>query len=173
METLPYNKPYLLDTNAFLEAKTRYYRFAFCPAYWDWLIRKNQDGIVFSLDKVKDEIHDKVPPFSTWVEKMDAQEFFLSSDGVQHHEFCATLNNWVNEHTQYEKVAKDRMLQGADLPLIVYAKMHRYTLVTQEVRAPDSKTEIKIPDVCDEFGINCINTFDMLEKEQAQFIILK
>jgi len=30
--------PYLLDSNVFIEAKNKYYRFSLCPGFWDWLI---------------------------------------------------------------------------------------------------------------------------------------
>jgi hypothetical protein len=43
------------------------------------------------------------------------------------------------------------------------------TIVTQEVSAPESKKEVKIPDVCDAFEVPCIDTFEMLEKLGAQF----
>lgn len=47
---------YLLDTNVFISAKNLHYGMDFCPAFWDWLVRKNQSGKVFSIEKVGDEI---------------------------------------------------------------------------------------------------------------------
>jgi len=47
---------YLLDANVFMQAKNLHYGFDFCPAFWDWLIRQNAMGIVFSIEKVGDEI---------------------------------------------------------------------------------------------------------------------
>jgi hypothetical protein len=37
-----------------------------------------------------------------------------------------------------------------------------YTVVTQEVSAPQSKTEVKIPDLCTAMSVPCIDTFAML-----------
>jgi hypothetical protein len=43
------------------------------------------------------------------------------------------------------------------------------TVVTQEVAAPESKTEVKIPDVCKAFDVPCIDTFEMLGNLGVQF----
>jgi hypothetical protein len=47
---------YLLDANVFIQAKNLHYGFDFCPAFWDWLVRENSNGLVFSIDKVATEI---------------------------------------------------------------------------------------------------------------------
>ena len=52
---------YLLDTNVFIQAKNLHYGFDFCPAFWTWLIEKNSEKKVFSIEKVRDEIVTGVP----------------------------------------------------------------------------------------------------------------
>jgi hypothetical protein len=47
---------YLLDANVFIQAKNLHYGFDFCPAFWEWLVRKNLAKQVFSIDKVAVEI---------------------------------------------------------------------------------------------------------------------
>lgn len=42
--------PYLLDANVFIEAKNAYYGFDFCPGFWEWLVPKNREGLVFSIE---------------------------------------------------------------------------------------------------------------------------
>jgi Domain of unknown function (DUF4411) len=46
---------YLLDANVFIAAKNLHYGLDFCPAFWDWLVEKQAEGIVFSVEKVRDE----------------------------------------------------------------------------------------------------------------------
>jgi hypothetical protein len=38
---------YLLDANVFIQAHRLHYSFDFCPAFWDWLVVKNNKGVVF------------------------------------------------------------------------------------------------------------------------------
>jgi Domain of unknown function (DUF4411) len=40
---------YLLDSNIFIQAKNLHYGFDFCPAFWDWILRQNAGGSVFSI----------------------------------------------------------------------------------------------------------------------------
>lgn len=47
---------YLLDSNVFIEAKQRYYGFDFHPVFWDWLVQANEDGTVYSIEKVMAEL---------------------------------------------------------------------------------------------------------------------
>jgi hypothetical protein len=47
---------YLLDANVFIQAKNLHYGLDFCPAFWDWLVERNGGRMVFSIEKVGDEI---------------------------------------------------------------------------------------------------------------------
>jgi hypothetical protein len=59
--------PYLLDANVFIQAKNlHYYGMDFCPAFWDWLVSENAAGLVFSIEKVGDEIAAGDDELSEW-----------------------------------------------------------------------------------------------------------
>jgi hypothetical protein len=47
---------------------------------------------------------------------------------------------------------------------VAYALAGGQTVVTLEVLKPDIRKGIKIPNICDAFGIRCINTFEMLHE---------
>ncbi|MGB7568971.1 MAG: DUF4411 family protein [Chitinivibrionales bacterium] len=47
---------YLLDADVFIRAKNLHYGFDFCPAFWEWLTESNAAGMVFSVEKVGDEV---------------------------------------------------------------------------------------------------------------------
>ena len=57
---------YLLDTNVFIEAKNRYYGLDFCPAFWEWLIHRNTQGSVHSIEKVGDELAAGADDLAIW-----------------------------------------------------------------------------------------------------------
>ena len=44
-----------------------------------------------------------------------------------------------------------------------------YIVVTEETSAPFSKKNIKLPDVCNSFGIKCINFISMLRELKVTF----
>ena len=70
---------YLLDKNIFIDAKNRYYGFDICPAFWEWLTKLNKSEIVFSIEKVGDELKIIDDQLSTWAAK-HGSNFFLSPD---------------------------------------------------------------------------------------------
>ena len=47
---------YLLDTNILVNAKRTYFGFDICPDFWGWLLHENNQGKIFSIDEVHEEI---------------------------------------------------------------------------------------------------------------------
>ncbi len=69
---------------------------------------------------------------------------------------------WIWQHSRYFKAAKDKFAKGADDWLVACAQVHGAIVVTNERNAPESKRQVKLPDVCAEFGVQTTNTFSML-----------
>lgn len=70
---------------------------------------------------------------------------------------------------KYPQASVNVFSSGADPWLVAYAAAHHYKLVTLEKSSPKSKTKIKIPDVCNKFGVEYCDTFALLKKEGATF----
>ena len=160
---------HVLDANCFMESKDRFYRFAVCPGYWDWLVRANQVGKVYSVVQLQQELVSGGGELSTRATGQLASLFLPPNQAVVT-EYAAIVA-WIQTHAQYRQSAKDRFLAGADPWLIACAKANRMTVVTLEVPAPASLNDIKIPDVCNAFGVVVKNPFQMLEDEGAVFIL--
>ena len=158
---------YLLDANVFIQAKNLHYGFDFCPAFWDWLIDKNASKLVFSIEKVGDELAIYRDELTLWAAKLGSG-FFLKT-GATVLPFLSQVSNWVTSQ-QYTPAAVNTFLQGADLFLIANALALNYTVVTREVIS-DGRTKIKIPNVCIGLNVKCVSPFYMLRYEQAKFIL--
>ena len=72
---------YLLDANVFMQAKNLHYGIDFCPAFWDWLIASNEADLVFSIEKVGDEIDAGADELSAWAAQR-GPGFFLKPDSA-------------------------------------------------------------------------------------------
>jgi predicted nucleic acid-binding protein len=158
---------YLLDTNVFIQAKNLHYGLDFCPAFWDWLTRQNTAGLIFSIEKVGDEIASGADELSDW-SKARGATFFLKPDAA----IVASLgavSNWATNQA-YEQVAISTFLQVADYFLIAHALAHGYTVVSHEIPS-DSRRKIKIPNVCIGLGVKCMTPFEMLRLERARFVL--
>jgi hypothetical protein len=159
---------YLLDTNVFIEAKNRYYGFEVCPGFWDWLLRQHAAGNAFSVRQVGDELVAGADPLADWArDRGDA--FFLPPDAPSLTAMGAVAQ-WVTAQGAYTPAAVNTFLQAADYYLVAHALARGYTAVTQEVPRP-SVHRVMIPNVCVGLGIPYVNTFQMLSRERARFVL--
>lgn len=159
---------YLLDANVFIEAKNRYYRFEFCPAFWEWIEGAHDRGKVYSVRKVRDQLLERRDELFSWVMELPSS-FFWEPDQVAK-VGLSRVNTWVDQ-ADYDQHAKNKFLLDADHYLVGTAQAKGCTVVTQEVSSPDSRKKIKIPDVCAEFKVECKTTFDLLQEEGARFVL--
>lgn len=158
---------YLLDANVFIAAKNLHYGLDFCPAFWDWLVRHNAKGSVFSIEKVADEVEGVGDELSGWAaERGDG--FFLRPDATV---FPAmrTVAEWA-QGQDYDPAAVSTFLQVADYYLVAQALATNHTVVTHE-RPSASKKKIKIPDACIGLGVKHLTPFEMLRRERARFVL--
>lgn len=76
---------------------------------------------------------------------------------------------WVQRQARFFDHAKAKFATGADGWLVAYARVHETAIMTNKQRAPESKKEVKLPDLCAPFGVRRENTFAMLRALRVQF----
>ena len=158
---------YLLDANIFIQAKNLYYGLDFCPAFWEWLIRKNESKQVFSIEKVGDELEAGKDELGEWAAQR-GPGFFLKPDS-KIIPALGKVSQWASEQ-KYEPVAVHTFLQVADYYLVAQALASGFTVVSHEIASPSTK-KIKIPNACIGLGIKVITPFEMLRREHAEFVL--
>lgn len=158
---------FLLDTNIFIEAKNRYYGFDICPGFWDWM-----DAVcgreVGSIETVCDELMDGGDELAAWAKDRKDAAWFLKVDDEATQLNFASVANYVSSQ-QYTQPAIDKFLAKADPWLIAKAITIGARIITHELPEHASKKRVPIPNVCDNFGIQCVNTFDALRHFSASF----
>ena len=158
---------YLLDADVFIQAKNLHYGFDFCPAFWEWLIKKNALKHVYSIEKVADELKGYGDELSDWAAQQ-SDDFFLKPDNSIVSCFT-TISNWVKSQ-QYDQAAVSTFFQIADFYLIAYALAQNRVVITHE-KPSNGRKKIKIPNVCIGLNIKCMTPFEMLRVEHARFIL--
>lgn len=162
---------YILDANVFIEARRRYYAFDICPGFWDSLLANNDQGNVLSIDRIERELRDYGDEVSDWIENVVSPSFFVSSGEADTIASYNQIIDWVNEQPQYYQAAKDDFARDPDSWLIAYTHAKDCVLVTLETtRRPEARATIPIPNVCHAFGIECVDTFQMLRALGVSFI---
>ena len=160
---------YLLDANVFIQAKNLHYGFDFVPAFWDWLIRANAEGIVASIQKVSDELRAGGDELSEWVASR-GEDFFLTPDTAVT-PALRRVGDWISTQ-HYDPAAVSTFLQVADYWLVAHALAYNHVIVTHEVPAQTIR-KIKIPNACIGLNIRCITPYAMLRQERTRFVLLK
>lgn len=158
---------YLLDANVFIQAKNLHYGFDFCPAFWEWLVKRNISQRVFSINKVADEIAKVDDALKAWAQKQGAGFFLMTGANVAAQ--FGKVSAWVGSQN-YEPVAINTFLQVADYYLVAHALAGKCVVVTHEVPS-DSPKRIKLPNICAGLGLRCMNPYEMLRLEKARFVL--
>lgn len=160
---------YLLDTNTLIEAKNRYYSMTICPGYWTWILQSHGKGIVASIDAVGNELKQGHDELAAWV-KQNEHLFWDASDGETQEAFAKVATYVTNQSHQMKAGAVEEFLAGADPWLIAKAMTTPdCVLVTHEQFNPQLKRKFSIPNVCQTFGMQWINTFQVLDATGAEF----
>ncbi len=162
---------YLVDSDVFITAKNLYYAFDICPGFWKSVLHFHQSGRVFTVDRVRNELlaGHAAEDLVRWAKDDVPQGFFLPVDTDAVVGAYTEVMLWVQRHPSYFDHAKAKFAAGADGWLVAYARVHGSTVVTNEQSAPEARREVKLPDVCDHFGVRRDNTFSMLRSLKIQF----
>lgn len=160
---------YLLDANTLIEAKNRYYSMTICPGYWTWILQSHSKGAVASIDPVGNELKQGHDELAAWAKQHD-QLFWDVSDNETQEAFAKVATHVASQAHQMKAGAVDEFLAGADPWLIAKAMTTPdCVLVTHEQFNPQLKRKFSIPNVCQAFGMQWINTFQALDATGAEF----
>ena len=162
---------YIVDSDVFITAKNRYYAFDICPGFWESVIHHHRNGRVYSIDRVRNELlaGRKTEDLVQWVKSDLPADFFLGVDEDDVAAAYTEIMMWVQRHPRLFDYAKAKFATGADGWLVAYAMVRDAIIVTNEECAPESKREIKLPDVCAQFNVTYKDTFAMLKELTIRF----
>lgn len=162
---------YLLDTNTLIEAKNRYYRMTVCPAYWSWVQRSHGAGIVASIKPVGAELKRGNDELAAWAKNQDGL-FLPVSDEATQQAFARVAAHVASQAATMKTGALEEFLGGADPWLLAKAMtIPDAVVVTHEQFNPQLRRKYSIPNVCQPFGVMCIDTFELLSRTDARFVL--
>ena len=167
---------FVLDSNVFIEAHRRYYALDLCPGFWECLIHYCGESQVQSIDRVRKEMvtdssqtEDTIPDrLSDWV-KQAPTDLFVSSAEPPVTDTYIDMYHWVQTNPQFQPQAKEKFAKEADGWVAAFAKVHSRVVVTQEVFSANVKKRVPLPNVCQQFGVDYCDTFEMLHTLDVRF----
>ena len=156
-------RKHVLDSNVFIEAARRYYAFDIVPPFWEALIELARNGRVQSIDRVKVEIDRGKDTLSDWVNS-DFHQWFVSTNRGDIITAYGQVMVWAHNQPEFTVGAKADFARAdnADAWLVSYARAEGCTVVTHEQFDPNVRANIPIPNACQAFGVQYVDTFQML-----------
>ena len=151
---------FVLDANVFIQANLGYYAPDICPTFWQVLVEGYERGHVVSIDKVRDEIYRIDDNLTQWV-KAESSSMFVSSELQSVADTFGEMVSWVQQG-QFTSAAKAEFAAAADGWIAAYAREIGATVVTLETYDALIKRRVKLPNVCSQFNVNYVDTFDLL-----------
>lgn len=160
---------YLLDANFFIQAHRVYYPMDVVPGFWNKLIELAAGGRIGSIDKVRAELFTNEDDLTEWCRNNLPESFF--DDSASSIPAYRVIIQWSIDKQQFTQPALDHFASSdvADAWLVSYALEKGIVLITHEVSSPDSRKNIKLPDVCIAHGVRYLNTVDMFRELGEQF----
>jgi hypothetical protein len=158
-----------MDSNAYIQAKNQYYDLEFCPAFWEWLEQQFQLGVVQSIDNVYVELTDSSDELSLWARAH--KHHFISVADKQTQDTFSTIANYIASLSDKPQEEIAHFLSKADPWIIAKAATLGAIVVTHERRVAENSRKIKIPNICEIFSVNYMNTFSVLKTLEAKFVL--
>ncbi len=154
---------YVFDTSAFISLFTNFYRKRF-PTLWTNFDQMIADQRIVSTREVAREIEDQVDELNAWM-KQNAAVFSVptTAEGA----FVAEIYKVPNFRNNIEQ--RKLLKGGKNADPFVIAKcsvLDGASVVTLERY---KHTAAKVPNICEHFGIKCMNLEQLMEAENWSF----
>jgi hypothetical protein len=164
------NERFIIDSNVLITPFKFYYSFEIAPQFWDTIAKHITLKNITILDKVFDEISSKDDPLGQWINSIDGLEQINYRDSEIIGNY-GKIMNYIKTGGFYSSIAFNAWAQGnkADPWIIAAAMAYNYTVITfetfnQGLNVNQPSKVVKIPNVCQQFDIDCKDLFYMMHK---------
>ena len=151
---------YILDANVIITAKDSYYAMDQVPEFWPWLVHQAAQNHLKMPMEILEEVSagpNKDDLFHKWRKDKETTRALLLDEEAD----PEVLQRVIDEGYDASLTDDELITIGKDPFLVAYAlNGPDRTVVTTEVSAPAKRRQNrKVPDVCAQFNVPCINTF--------------
>ena len=103
-----------------------------------------------------------------WIKDELPKEFFKKTENIDAQRLYGDMMQWTESQERFKQTEKTKFARVADGWLVAFAKVSGRVVATHEIFFEDSR-KIKIPNICEKFGVSYADPFDMLEDVGARF----
>lgn len=163
---------YIFDSNCFIQAHRERYPVDIAQSFWKKIKELADSDTIASIDRVYDELFENDDALTDWISSNLPTSFFEDTSDEEVLTNYREVVSWASSMSdQYVPQAINDFLEyeNADAWLVAYGMTKGSTIVTYEVSAPESKSIIKLPDACNQFGVTWLNPIEMFRELGESF----
>ncbi|MBI9051165.1 MAG: DUF4411 family protein [Anaerolineaceae bacterium] len=165
---------FCIDSSVYITAQRTYYAFDIAESFWNALEDLATNKIILSPIAAYIEIQKGKDQLAEWT-KIWKKELFIEPDFNVNRELTKVAD-YVNTNYMDQHWISD-FLSGADPWVIAQASAHNLIVVTMENQKSSEERDktinkirgkIKIPNVCAQFDVQCITTFEFMRENNIK-----
>lgn len=152
-----------VDSDGLIESSNHGYAFDLVPQFWDFLVAEAEADHLTCPMKVYEELtNETYGPLRDWaVANRDSALFIEPSEEAQKVFQEVADHVWADYSTEHA----EKFLEGADPWLIAHAKAEGGLIVTHETIGNLGAKKVKIPNICNDFGLKPpINIYELARR---------
>lgn len=116
---------------------------------------------------VYDELLDGQDDLEVWARNHRKSGMFVDPDMATQAQLQAVCTHVIGRYP--DNGPRRRFLDRADPWVIAHALANDGTVVTHEQKNPATSSKVKIPNVCEQFDMRCIDVYQMLREQGASW----
>ena len=153
---------FLLDSNVLITAYRSYYAFDIAPNFWVKIEEAAANGEWCFIDRVAKEITSREDELARWLKDKYQGSILDSGDARITSTYSDLIDHYKSE-SFYRESALAEFASCADSWLIAHGIANNSIIVSLEKLQKTDK-RVKIPNICEDNGVACINTFEFLRQ---------
>ena len=159
---------HLIDANVLITAHNQYYNIEQVPEFWEWLRHMGEAGEIKMPLEIYEEIKDggtdeEVDALFAWISDSDNKAAILLDEAAD----PALVQQAINQGYAPDLTDDELEEIGRDPFLVAYGLVdtaNRWVCTTEVSKPSKARQNRKLPDVCNDLGVNCCNTFSLTKK---------
>lgn len=148
--------PFSLDTSGILDAWVRHYPPDVFPAIWLQMDLAATNGDIFVIDEVLKELERKDDGIHEWIKKRESMVIPIDAE----------VQRYVSQiMSKFGRLVDSKKNRSIGDPWVIALAQARGLIVVTGEKATGSLSKPKIPDVCKDLGVSCIEIVDFFRKQ--------
>ena len=158
---------YIIDTSSLVSAYRRIYSMNVFKSFWEEMKNRIMSGEIIICQSVYEEIAVSDDNLKAWLKSVvDLPHLVLPVSEKVFSIYTKIVNHVNTNYTHIKPSGISKFMSCQDPMIVAFAKEYNYFLITEETLNLETKKEVKMPNICRDFGVSYLSLTEYLDKEK-------